>query len=215
MPVLLLSPPTAVSFVRQSKKPKMCPRSPPLPATVRHGGSSGRGAITPTASLPTTLELARRSRAACRAPPQLASSKSSALPTRLQQKSYHMYKTKSFSYCNLFFPTPEAFVSKQDASLWGERQWCGSAHAAEARWKWRNSWVVALFPPALPLGFIILVQWHLFCSKCPISYTAHLFYKETSKLKLYVRQKCFGLKTQITHIRLSAFTRFTFSDNQQ
>lgn len=93
------------------------PDLPSLPATVRHGGISGRGATTPTASLPCLSELAQMSRAAGRAPPPLAYSKSSALPTPLQEKSYHMYKTKSFSCCNLFFPAPKAFVSKQDTSL--------------------------------------------------------------------------------------------------
>lgn len=180
-------PPEAVSFSRQSSKPGMCclmshlcqPQSgivaaqgeePPLPRGSSHhvgAGTDKQGSVQGS--------------------PTVASSKSSALPTRLQEKSYHMYKTKSFSYCNLCFPAPEAFVSKQDASFWGERQWCGSAPAAEAPWKWCNSWVVALFPPALPLNFIIMVQWHLFVCKCSISCTARLFYKETSKLKLYVR----------------------------
>lgn len=119
-----------------------------LPATGRHSGGRGTGAVAPTVSPPATLGLAWRSQSACGVPPPPARSESSALPTLLQQESCNMYKTKSFSYWNLFFPPPEAFVSKQDASVWGERQWCGSAHAAKASWKWCNSWVCPL-PPHL------------------------------------------------------------------
>lgn len=56
-------------------------------------------------------------------------------------------KNESFLYCSLFFPTREAFVSEQDASVWGERQWCGSARSARAHWKWHNSWVNLSLPP--------------------------------------------------------------------
>jgi len=90
-------------------------RSPP--ATGRHGSSRAQGTIAPAGSLPTAAELAWRRQAAGSVPLPLASSESLALPARLQQRSRHVYKTESFSCHNLFFPTPEAFVSKQDGSV--------------------------------------------------------------------------------------------------
>lgn len=117
MPMLFLFPP-AVSFCRQSSKPRMCCLISP-PCQPQSGMVADQGEEPPLPQCLFPPHWSWRRQAAGRVPQPLASSKSSALPTLLQEKSYHMYTTKSFSYFNLFFPAPEAFVSKQDASIWG------------------------------------------------------------------------------------------------